>query len=133
MGTGTQSPAEEQVLKSIEHRRLKALVDGDLEVARQLHADDFQLINPFGGAVSKHEYLGMIESGDLKYLKWTPEDMAVRLYGDGAALRYRALIEVMFRGRGLPPRVHWHTDVYERRGGQWQVVLSQATEIHVEE
>ena len=106
MGTGTQSPAEVQALKSIEHRRLKALVDGDLDVARELHADDFQLINPFGGAVSKQEYLGMIESGDLKYLEWTAEGMTVRLYGNGAALRYRALIEVTFRGRALPPRVH---------------------------
>jgi hypothetical protein len=29
-----------------EHQRLRALVEADMEVARQLHADDFQLINP---------------------------------------------------------------------------------------
>ena len=33
-------------LRATERERLQSLVDGDIETARRLHADDFQLINP---------------------------------------------------------------------------------------
>jgi hypothetical protein len=42
-------------IRDIEHQRLRALVEADMDVARQLHADDFQLITPFGDALSKEE------------------------------------------------------------------------------
>ena len=108
---------------------MRSLVTGDLITAGQLHADDFQLINPLGGALSKGQYLGMIQSGDLTYLVWEPEEIDVRIYQEAAALRYRARIENVVRGRKNPLRGYWHTDVYEKRNGQWQVVLSHATEI----
>ena len=122
---------DSETLRITERRRLQSLVTGDMVAARQLHADDFQLINPYGGAVSKQEYLSMIESGELKYVQWEPEEIHVRVFQDAAALRYRALIENVFRGQHIEPRRYWHTDVYEKRDGSWQVVLSHATEIQV--
>ena len=121
--------APEDDLRRIERKRLRLLVDGDVAAARQLHADDFQLINPFGGSPSKEEYLGAIEAGALKYLVWEPEEIEVRAYGNGAVLRYRARLENVFRGQRRTLRRYWHTDVYERREGRWQVVWSDATEI----
>ena len=41
----------------------RALVDGDLETARELHAPDFQLITPTGRSLSGEQYLGEIASG----------------------------------------------------------------------
>jgi hypothetical protein len=120
---------ESELLRDLERRRLRSLVTGDLTTADRLHADDFQLINPLGGALSKDEYLGMIRTGDLTYLVWEPEEIEVRIYQDAAALRYRARIENVVRGRKNPLHGYWHTDVYEKRNGQWQVVLSHATEI----
>ena len=120
---------EREQLRDIEKRRLQSLVTGDLAAARQLHAEDFQLINPSGGSLSRDEYLDMIGSGDLTYLVWDPEEIEVRIYQDAAALRYRARIENVVRGLKNPLRKYWHTDVYEKRNGQWQVVLSHATEI----
>jgi hypothetical protein len=43
-------------------------VDGDIPLARRLHAEDFQLINPSGGALTREEYLGGLASGFLDYL-----------------------------------------------------------------
>lgn len=43
-------------------------------------------------------------------------------------LRYHSEIEATFEGELLPRVRAWHTDVYERRAGGWQVG-SQATEI----
>jgi Domain of unknown function (DUF4440) len=125
----SEDQREADILRATERARLQALVTGDVTRARELHTDDFQLINPLGGALSKEQYLGGIESGQLQYLFWEPDSIAVRIYGDAAAIRYQSRLEVVVQGRHIPRQRYWHTDLYERRGGQWQVVWSQATGI----
>jgi hypothetical protein len=122
-----QDQAEQ--LRTTERERLRALVDADVERARQLHADDFQLVNPAGGTLSKAAYLGQIASGELDYLVWEPGAIEVRWYGEAAVLRYQAQAQATFAGQKTPLRRFWHTDVYERRSGRWQVVWSHATQI----
>ncbi|KZS50946.1 MULTISPECIES: nuclear transport factor 2 family protein [Rhizobium] len=117
------------LLRETERARLRALVSADIVRARQLHAPDFQLITPIGAALSKDEYLGAIASGQIRYLTWEPAEIDVRLYGSGAVIRYRAQLEVIFSGHKVPLHDYWHTDVYERRDGQWMVVWSQATSV----
>jgi hypothetical protein len=116
-----------ELLRSTERERLRALVTGDVERAAQLHAEDFQLINPLGGALSKAQYLGGIRSGQIHYLYWEPESITVRVYGAVAALRYRSQLEIVVQGRHIPRQPYWHTDLYERHGTQWQIVWSHAT------
>jgi len=116
-------------IRETERRRLAALVSGDLEAANQLHADDFQLVTPHGATLSKPDYLGAIASGRLKYDIWAPGPIDVRLFGDAAVIRYRATLANTWAGQSFPPRDFWHTDLYEKRDGQWQAVWSQATEI----
>ncbi len=125
------NPQEDaDLIRAAEHERLRALVDANMEVARRLHADDFQLINPRGGALSKAEYLGGVASGELNYLVWDPESpIEVRLYGQAAVIRYQSQLEIVVQGQKVPRQRYWHTDVYEKRDGRWQVVWSQATGI----
>ena len=116
-------------LRDTERTRLRALIAGDVETARDMHADDFQLINPAGESISKAAYLSMIASGDLRYLVWDPADIAVHLFGkDAAAIRYRSVINGKRDGRSFHGRYR-HTDTYKRRADRWQVVWSHATEI----
>ncbi len=125
----SQNQAAADSLRATERERLRALVAADTARARQLHADDFQLINPLGGALSKEQYLGGIGSGQVDYLFWEPDSIAVRLYGDAAVIRYSSQLEIVVQGRHIPRQRYWHTDVYEQREGRWQVVWSQATGI----
>jgi hypothetical protein len=118
-----------ETLRETERERLRALVAGDVTRAAELHADDFQLINPLGGSLSKEQYLGAIESGQLKYLFWEADSIVARLYGDVAVIRYQSQLEVIVQGRHIPRGRYWHTDLYERHDGQWQVVWSHATAI----
>ena len=120
---------EHERLRATERERLRALVSRDIARASQLHSDDFQLINPLGGAISKEQYLGGISAGQINYLLWEPESIAVRLYGDVAVIRYQAELEIMVQGRHVPRQRYWHTDLYERHQGEWQVVWSHATGI----
>ena len=116
-------------LALIERERLRALVERDMGRAAELHADDFQLITPSGRALSKDEYLEKVRTHDIDYATWDAGEIAVRLYGGAAVLRYRAEISFIVDGVPTPRRRTWHMDLYERRDGRWQVVWSQATEI----
>ena len=119
---------EADALRQLERARLRALVEADVQQARNLHAQQFQLVNPRGETLTRDEYLGGIESGRLDYLLRAPvSDIAVRLHGDAAAIRYRSRLEIVVDGQRVPEAQYWHTDFYERHAGQWQVVWSQAT------
>lgn len=121
--------AEADQIRTIEHKRLRAMVEANMEVARQLHADGFQLITPTGDSLSREQYLGAVASGEIDYLVWKPDAIDVRLSGEMALIRYSSQIEIVVGGQKIPLRHYWHTDSYERRNGQWQAVWSQATEI----
>jgi hypothetical protein len=134
MTTHDEGPLREDpianLIRRTERERLRALVQADMEAAHALHADDFQLINPRGGSLSKEQYLGGIASGAIDYLLWEPDSaMAVRIYGQVALIRYWSHLEIVVGGHKVPLRRYWHTDSYEQRNGRWQVVWSQATEI----
>ena len=117
------------LIRETERERLRSLVAPDLDVARSLHADDYQLITPSGATLSRDEYLGDIASGALDYSVFEPEsEIAVRFYGNAAIVRYRVRIDVRF-GDQRDAAVFWHTDLYELRDGRWQAVWSQATRI----
>ena len=123
-----QSKADQ--LRAMERQRLRALVYADMTTASRLHADDFQLINPRGGTLSKEQYLRDVASGDLNYLEWEPGEMRVRLYGNAAVIRYQARLRVSVKGSPGRPVAFWHTDLYEKRNGQWQIVWAHATQIN---
>jgi hypothetical protein len=123
-----QSEADE--IRAVEHERLRAIVDADTVTTELLHADNFQLITPLGGTLSKSDYLGMIASGDVDYLFWEPGSMDVLVYGDAAVIRYQAEIKIKVTwAPNAPEGKFWHTDLYEKQDGQWKVVWSQATQI----
>ncbi|SCB54715.1 protein of unknown function [Bradyrhizobium shewense] len=126
--TDTDSPQAEYI-RNTERARLRALVEGDIAQAEPLHAPEFQLITPIGMPLSKGEYLGAIQGGQIQYLMWEPGTIAVRQQDDHAVIRYRARLEIVFAGHRVAPADYWHTDTYEHREGRWMVVWSQATAI----
>ena len=121
-------PGPDEV-REMERRRLRTLVEADIVAASRLHAADYQLVPPGGVPLSRDEYLGIIERGEFVYDVFEPaSEMAVRTWGDVAAIRYRARIEAHWSG-GRDRGLFWHTDIYERCDGRWHAVWSQATRI----
>lgn len=122
-----RDPATPELIEGLERRRLQSLVARNLEAARSLHATDYELIPPGGTPITGHDYLGLIERGEMVYDVFeAASDLTVRPYGGGAVIRYLARISV--RGNGWrDDGLFWHTDVYEWRNGRWQAVWSQAT------
>jgi hypothetical protein len=127
-GSPPKDPDVAEEIKQLELVRLRALVDGDTAVASRLHADDFQLITPNGAALRKDRYLGEIASARLDYRVWEPGDVVVRVSGDFAVLRYRDVRwEVLYAGALVNQGEGYHTNLYERRGEQWEIVWSHAS------
>ena len=123
-------PEAEDELRSIERERIAAFVAKDMDTLRRLHADDFETVNPGGQALSKPEYLNGLGAGFIEYRHWEPDsEISVRIYGDGAVLRYRSYVEMAVQGEAQPRQHFWQTDVYEKRDGRWQAVWSQSTRI----
>lgn len=124
----TPDSGEADIIRDTERERVDALVDADMDVAGPLHTDDFEHINPVGVVLSKEMLLGAIAAGELDFLAFDLDpEIDVRLYGEAAAIRYRAQLEVVTDGQSLPRRGHWFTVVYELGEGGWQAAWSQAT------
>lgn len=128
--TTRTNSSEAEYIRAIERQRLRSLVDVDLNTARRLHSEDFQLINPAGAVVTREEYFGVLQSGQLDYVAWDAGEIAVKLFGNAAVIRY---LDNRFDVNSGSNVVHrgpmYHTNLYERRGGQWQIVWSQASGI----
>ena len=121
--------ADDEFFRNLERTRLRSLVEADLVTAGELHAPEYELITPGAARLSKTEYLGGIQSGELDYRVFEPaSEISVLLLGSGAALRYQARIDIRFDGQS-DSGLFWHTDIYALRDGRWQVVWSQATDI----
>jgi hypothetical protein len=98
--TSSRARSEADDVRSAEQERLSALIAVNMDVARQLHADDFQLITPLGAIFSKEEYLGAVAAGHLHYLAMQLDSpIDVRMYDAMALIRYRAQIEIEVQGQ----------------------------------
>jgi hypothetical protein len=75
--TSQDSSTEAERIRETERQRLRSLVEGDIPTAERLHADDFQLIDPSGSALTKRAYLGSLKSGRLIYSAWEAGEIAV--------------------------------------------------------
>jgi hypothetical protein len=101
--------ADAEIVRAMERERTRALVRGEVEVARELHADDYEFVTPLGVVLSKDQYLGAVAAGDLQYLAWDVESpIKVRMYSEVALIRYQADIEIVVQGRGYPRAVLAH-------------------------
>ena len=122
----TPTPTADQLM-ALEHTRTQALLRRDTALSLQLHAADYQLITPSGVTFTRERYLGMIDRGQLQYLRWDAGAMAVRLATNMAIVRYPVTLQLGGAdGPGTAFKA-WHTDSYEWLEGRWQAVWSQAT------
>lgn len=116
-------------IREVETTRIRALVERNKVVLWELHAPDYQLITPLGRTYTRERYLGEIESGTLRYLRWEHSKISVRVSERMAIVRYQATLELdAGEGHGTPFAC-WHTDSYELADDMWRAVWSQATAI----
>ena len=62
------SQSHMNAVQEVEQRRIRALLGTQMEFARSLHADAYQLVSPLGVLLTKDQYLGALAAGALQYL-----------------------------------------------------------------
>ncbi|MGY1639459.1 nuclear transport factor 2 family protein [Geodermatophilus sp. SYSU D00742] len=119
-------------VRAVESRRLRALLEADIEVARRLHAPDYRVVDPRGGTHTRDEYLDGVAAGAFDYRRFEAvTEMEVMASGDLAVLHYRSGIDILVRGLAPQSLEAWQTVCYRRTEADagWQVVWQQETAV----
>jgi ketosteroid isomerase-like protein len=117
--------AEEELLK-LEKAFAEAIVKNDLEGIGRLVADDWIIIDPNGEIVDRARFFEVIKSGALTHDMMESEDFRVRVYGDSAVVTGVTRTKGRFMGQEFSTRER-ATDVFVKRDGRWQCVLTHLT------
>jgi ketosteroid isomerase-like protein len=117
--------AEEELLK-LEKEFAEAIVKNDLDGIEQLVTDDWIIIDPKGEIVDRMRFFEVIKSGALTHDTMESEDFRVRVYGDSAVVTALTRTKGKFMGQEFSTQER-ATDVFVKREGQWQCVLTHLT------
>jgi ketosteroid isomerase-like protein len=117
--------AEEELL-TLEKAFADAIVRNDLEGIGRLVTDDWIIIDPNGEIVDRARFFEVIKSGALTHDMMESEDFRVRVYGDSAVVTGLTRTKGKFMGQEFSTQER-ATDVFVKRDGRWQCVLTHLT------
>jgi ketosteroid isomerase-like protein len=106
----------------------EAILRNDVRRMSALLAEDWVLFDSDGGALSRDRFLGVIASGDLVHDGMKLDSPAIRIYGNTAVVSGIASSSGKYRGQPFSLRER-STDVFIKRHGRWQCVLTQLTRV----
>jgi ketosteroid isomerase-like protein len=124
----TTADAVTRELALVEEHFNGAMVSNDISRISRCVADDWVLVTPEVGVVSRARILQVIESGELSHDTMTKDVGRVRVYGDVAVVTARGQNTGTFRGQRICAD-EWVTDVYRKVDGQWLCVLTHLTPV----
>jgi len=119
--------AEEQLLR-VEKEFAETIVSNNLEGLGRIVADDWIIIDPNGEIVDRARFFEVIKSGGLTQDTMRSEDFRVRIYGESALVTAVTRTEGKFMGQEFTTQER-ATDVFVKRDGRWQCVLTHLTRI----
>jgi ketosteroid isomerase-like protein len=116
----------EEELLNVEKAFTQAIVTNDLEGIGRLVTDDWIIIDPNGEIVDRTRFFEVIKSGGLTHDMMESEDFRVRVYGDSAVVTAITRTKGKFMGQEFSTQER-ATDVFVKRNGRWQCVLTHLT------
>jgi hypothetical protein len=116
------------VVEGVERERFAAMVAVDRPGLERMLADSLKYCHSNGRCESKAEFIGNLLSGQMKYRSIEVLEIQPRPVGTAMLVQGRLAIEAEQAGEPLSLRLAY-TDVYESRGGIWQMVAWQSTRL----
>ena len=123
-----QSGTVEQELINLEKRLSEAFLNKDTGTMKSIMAEDIVIIYGDGSRGTRAEDIAsigveeQIESNDL-------DDFQVRVHGDIAVVMSRLTATGMRHGKKFNKAQFRYIDVFEKRDGRWQCVITQNTHV----
>ena len=124
----TKSESAEQTIIQMEREWSTLSIKKDIAGLQRIIADDFSGVESSGRIINKDQAINDIESGGDGIQSKTTKDVKVKVYGDTAVVTGRLLIEGKKEKEDYNLQLLF-SDLWVKRGGQWQVVNYQATRI----
>ena len=118
----------EQELRRLNDESAAMQVRKDAASADRLLAEDYVFFRADGGVSNKAQNVAGIRDPAFVCESLVTDDVQVRLYGDAAVVTGRAVIKATSRGQALGGAFRY-TDVWVKRRGRWQTVVSHATRL----
>ena len=117
-----------QMIIELDRKRMVAMAEKDVATLNALLADDLIYAHSSARLDTKASLIGNMQSGATVYSSVEPSDVVAQDCGDAVVLTGVARISVTSGGKAMKFGVRF-TDVYARRGGQWQMVVWQSTKL----
>ncbi len=122
-----QSKTEREVL-AVNQEFDKAVVTRDVAAFERIYAEEF-IFTSFTGSVSNRaREIEGVRTRNIKFESGKSEDVRVKVYGKSAVVTGRFIAKGTADGKPFS-FVERYTAVYVKRGGRWQMVAEQATEV----
>jgi ketosteroid isomerase-like protein len=119
-----QQNPEGQELVQIEHEFGEAYKQHDAATLGRFLADDFFYTDEDGQILNKAQYLD--RAAHTRLDSYGFDDMNARLYGETGVVTSRLSGQGTYGGKRTKFDVRY-TDVFVKRDGRWQIVVSQDT------
>ena len=111
---------------AIENAFNQAMVSNDIIRIADCISEDWVLVTPEVGPVSREGMLDAIGSGRLTHDRMVKTLVRAKVYGDMAVVTGRGQNTGTFRGAPIAAD-EWITDIYRRIDGRWLCVLTHLT------
>lgn len=111
----------EKALIKAHETRLKALLDGDLDLLSTVVGEDMVFISPYGKTTTRADVIAAYKAGTMKIHRMDASDISTRLYGDIGILIYTADGKTT-HGEVTVEGMTRSTTVYAHRDGGWQMI-----------
>lgn len=115
---------QEQSTQEISHLTqewIDAERHGDAAFLERALADDFMAVGPLGFMLTKQQWIGRHQTGDLQYHALSLDEITVRAYGEAAILVGRQVQDAAFRGNPVGMGQLRTTVVLVRQQGAWRL------------
>ncbi|MBP2368427.1 nuclear transport factor 2 family protein [Pseudonocardia parietis] len=104
----------------------RVIVSNDAARIGEFMSEEWVIVSE-SGVATREQFLALVGSGELSHSAMDRvSDARVRSYGDTAVLTIRQTSTAHYGGQRLDAD-EWVTDVFARREGRWECVLTQIT------
>lgn len=115
-----------QAIIDLDKKRMSAMAQKDIATLNALLADDLIYTHSSARLDTKQSLIGAMQSGATVYTGVEPSGVTAQDLGDTVVLTGSCRIQVASNGKANAFTVRF-TDVYAKRGGNWQMVTWQST------
>ena len=117
--------ADERAVSAIERQRFDAQVSKNVAVLERVLANDLIYTHSSGNRDTKQSYIQSIRDGKSNYESIDVQEQTVRVYGNSAVINGVCLVKMNNNNTPTDLKLRY-TDVYVKKGGQWQMVAWQS-------